>query len=46
MPIYELNNPSDPYTFEAENIEVAGAAVVYLSTSYGATEVGCDSDQG
>lgn len=46
MPIYELINPSDPYTFEAESIEVAGAAVVYLSTSFGAREVGCEDDEG
>ncbi len=36
---YELINPSDPYTFKAPNLEVAGAAVVLLSTSYGAEQV-------
>ena len=40
MPIYELINPSDPYTFEAGSIEVAGAAVMYLSSGFGAKEVG------
>ena len=45
MPIYELINPSDPYTFEAESIEVAGAAVVHLSTNFGAREVGCEDGE-
>ena len=45
MPIYELINPSDPYTFEAPNIEVAGAAVVLLSTNFGAVRVGDDVDE-
>lgn len=35
MNVYELINPSDPYTFEAPNIEIAGAAVVLLSTAFG-----------
>lgn len=34
--LFELINPSDPYTFEAPSIEIAGAAAVLLSTSYGA----------
>lgn len=34
--LFELINPSDPYTFRAPSIEVAGAAVALLSTSFGA----------
>lgn len=37
LKLYELVNPSDPYTFRAPNIQVAGAAVALLSTSFGAT---------
>lgn len=33
---YELINPSDPYTFLAENKEVAALVVFSLSTMYGA----------
>lgn len=33
---YELINPSDPYTFYAENKEVAALTVFCLSTMYGA----------
>ena len=36
MPIYELVNPSDPYTFEAPNIEVAGVCACLLSSGFGA----------
>lgn len=36
MKLYELINPSDPYTFRAPNIKVAGAAVIMLSTNFGA----------
>jgi hypothetical protein len=39
MPVYELINPSDAYTFEAPNLVVAGAAVCCLSTSFGAKRV-------
>jgi hypothetical protein len=39
VPVYELINPSDAYTFEAPNIEVAGVAAVMLSTGFGATRV-------
>lgn len=45
MPVYELINPSDPYTFEAPNIEVAGAAVVLLSPAFGAKRVGDEVDE-
>ena len=34
--LYELINPSDPYTFRAPSIEVAGAAVLQLSSNFGA----------
>lgn len=33
---YELINPSDPYTFLAENKEVAALTVFCISTMYGA----------
>lgn len=36
MMLYELINPSDPYTFEAKDRETAALAVFLLSTSYGA----------
>lgn len=36
MKIYELINPSDPYTFLAESHEVAALTVFLLSTAYGA----------
>ena len=42
MNLYELINPSDPYTFYAPSVEIAGAAVVLLSSNYGATPVGDD----
>lgn len=34
--LYILMNPSDPYTFYAPNIAVAGVAVAMISTNYGA----------
>jgi len=34
--LWILMNPSDPYTFRAPTLEVAGAAVAMLSTSFGA----------
>lgn len=37
---YELINPSDPYTFLAENKEVAALTVLCLSTMYGAKSQG------
>lgn len=39
MKLYELINPSDPYTFYAPSIEIAGAAVVLLSSNFGAKQV-------
>ena len=33
---YELHNPSDPYTFIAENREVDTIAVALISTAFGA----------
>ena len=33
---YELINPSDPYTFLADNKEIAALTVFCLSTQYGA----------
>lgn len=41
---YELHNPSDPYTFLAEDLEVASLVVFSISTLYGAeAKVGGDS---
>lgn len=38
---YKLVNPSDPYTFEADNDETAALVIFMLSTAYGAhTESG------
>jgi len=34
--LFELINPSDPYTFRAPSIEVAGAVACLLSTGFGA----------
>jgi len=34
--IFELINPSDPYTFEADSLEVAGYCACLLSTGFGA----------
>jgi hypothetical protein len=39
MKLYELANPSDPYTFYAPSIEVAGIAAAMISTGFGATPV-------
>jgi hypothetical protein len=39
MTVYELVNPSDTYTFEAESLEIAALAVVILGDGwYGATD--------
>ena len=37
MTVYELVNPSDPYTFEAPSLEVASLTVSLLGPLYGAT---------
>lgn len=37
--LYTLINPSDPYTFYAPSVEVAGVAVALISTHYGAKPV-------
>ena len=39
MITYELITPSDPYTFKAPNIEIAGCVTVFLSTSFGAKQI-------
>lgn len=39
MITYELINPSDPYTFKAPNIEIAGVCACLLSTGFGARQV-------
>lgn len=45
MPLYELINPSDPYTFEAPNLEVASVAACLLSTRFGAKPVGDEDSE-
>ena len=43
---YELDNPSDAYTFKANSREVAALTVFLLGTQYGATpESGNDDDR-
>jgi hypothetical protein len=42
MPLYELINPSDPYTFEAPSIEVAAASAWLLSSGFGAKAIDGD----
>jgi len=44
LTLYELINPSDPYTFYAPSVEVAGVCAVLLSTSYGAKPVSGDGE--
>lgn len=44
MALYELVNPSDPYTFHAPSIEVAGVCAVLLSPAYGAIPVNGDGE--
>lgn len=45
MPVYELINPSDPYTFEADDIRIAGFCAAYLSTGFGARRVGDGAEE-
>jgi len=40
LTLFRLINPSDPYTFYAPSLEVAGVCVALLSTGFGAEEVG------
>lgn len=44
LTLYELINPSDPYTFYAPSIEVAGVCAALLSPSYGASPVNSDGE--
>jgi hypothetical protein len=39
MMLWELINPSDPYTFRADSVEVAGAVVLFLSYRFGARTI-------
>ena len=39
-PLWELINPSDPYTFRAPDVRVAGMAAFIMSHAYGAKRVG------
>lgn len=43
--LFELINPSDPYTFEAASIEVAGFVACMLSPGFGARCLEKDSDE-
>jgi hypothetical protein len=44
---FNLINPSDPYTFEADDLEVAAVAVCLLGEGkYPADAMGADADQG
>lgn len=46
MPIYELINPSDPYTFKAPDIKVAGMAALLLSSGkFGARQIEPEQDE-
>ena len=45
MKLFRLINPSDPYTFYAPSIEVAGLAVCMLSPQYGAAQVGGENPE-
>lgn len=42
--LYELKNPSDPYVFEADSLEVATLTVYLLSTAFGAEPIEGDGD--
>ena len=42
--LYELVNPSDPYVFEADSLEVATLTVYLLSTAYGAKPIEGDEE--
>ena len=39
LKLYELVNPSDPYTFYAPSVEIAGLVSAMLSPSFGASPV-------
>ncbi len=39
LKLYELINPSDPYTFYAESLQVAGLVACTLSHCFGAREI-------
>lgn len=41
---YELINPSDPYTFIAEDFETAALVVLALSPAYGSSIKGWQSE--
>jgi hypothetical protein len=45
MPVYELINPSDPYTFEAPDLTTAGVVAGMLSPHFGAFDIDNPSDQ-
>lgn len=45
LKLYELVNPSDPYTFYAPNIKIAGIVACQLSMYYGAFEVGNEDNR-
>lgn len=45
MRLYELINSSDPYTFYASSLEVAGACACLLSSGFGARDVSDESQR-
>lgn len=45
MPVFELINPSDPYTFVAPSLEVAAVCAAMLSTGFGARQVDPPADE-
>lgn len=42
LKLYELCNPSDPYTFYAPSVEIAAAVVLQISSHFGARQVDGD----
>lgn len=45
MPIYNLINPSDSYTFEAPDLTTAGVAAYLLNEAYGAQRIDVDEQE-
>lgn len=44
MPVWELINPSDAYTFEAPSIEIAAVIAMLLGNGYGAKRIDVSID--
>lgn len=45
MKLYEIINPSDEYTMEAEDFREAAVALLSISTAFGLREIGNDKGQ-